>query len=305
MTERSRPAVAAVAGLVALLALVAVAATGSAPEAQGGSQRPSEWALDVLASLVLVLLVPGSILLVFVVLLRPAEFFRGTARRERKRGRAPSIGLLVLAAVLIVLAVRRLAGDGATGDGQAGRPGGGNDGGLQQRDDAYEPSFAVVPVIVTVALLVIGAAAAALAARSRRGVAEEVSEDAAVAVGEVLDEALDDLREEEDARRAVIAAYARLEGVLAAYGLPRRPSEAPEEYLQRALPLLEVSREAVALLTALFETAKFSQHDVGAAMKAQAIDALETAREELRLAAARQREERERAYALAGERAAR
>ena len=102
----------------------------------------------------------------------------------------------------------------------------------------------------------------------------------------------------------MIAAYARLERVLAAYGLPRRPSEAPEEYLQRVLPLLEVSRDAVALLTALFETAKFSQHDVGATMKEEAIDALETARQELRLAAARQREAREQALALAAEQAA-
>jgi hypothetical protein len=302
VTQRSRHAAAAALGLVALLALVAVAATGAVPAAQGGSERPSEWALDVLASLVLVLLVPGSILLVFVVLLRPAEFFRGPQRRERKQGRAPSIVLLGLAVVLIVLAVRRLAGDGATGGDQTGAPGGGQGIAVPQRDDAYEPSFALVPVIVTVAVLLTGAIAVALALRSRRRGGVEQAEDVTVAVGEVLDEALDDLRDEQDARRAVIAAYARLERVLAAYGLPRRPSEAPEEYLRRVLPLLEVSRDAVALLTTLFETAKFSQHDVGATMKDEAIDALETARQELRLAAARQREAREQALALARER---
>jgi hypothetical protein len=57
-------------------------------------------------------------------------------------------------------------------------------------------------------------------------------------------------------------------------------------------------------LTSLFETAKFSQHDVGATMKEEAIGALETARDELRLAAEHERIEREDALALARARAA-
>ena len=60
------------------------------------------------------------------------------------------------------------------------------------------------------------------------------------ALADVLDETLDDLRAETDPRRAVIAAYARMERALAAYGLPRRPSEAPDEYLQRIFADLEV-----------------------------------------------------------------
>jgi hypothetical protein len=300
VTQRSRDTVAAVLGLLGLLALVAVAATGSAPTGQGGSQRPSEWALDVLASLVLVLLVPGSILLVFVVLLRPTAFFQGPVRRERRRGRAPSIVLLGVGVVLMLLAARRLAGDGSVGGDQEGAPGGGQGIAVPERNDAYEPSFALIPVLVTAAVVAVGALALAAALRARRGDTEEGAASPALAVGEILDEALDDLRSERDARRAVIAAYARLERVLAAYGLPRRPSEAPEEYLQRVLPQLEVSRDAVARLTALFETAKFSQHDVGATMKDEAIDALEAARDELRLAVAREREAREQALALGG-----
>src|SRR5262249_25623632 len=64
---------------------------------------------------------------------------------------------------------------------------------------------------------------------------------AAEALAEVLDDTLDDLRNEGDPRRAVIAAYARMERTMAAYGLPRIPSEAPEEYLRRMLAGLDVS----------------------------------------------------------------
>ena len=50
-----------------------------------------------------------------------------------------------------------------------------------------------------------------------------------------MSDAIDDLEAEPDARRAVIAAYARMEGVLARHGLRRCPSETPLEYLRRIL----------------------------------------------------------------------
>jgi hypothetical protein len=98
----------------------------------------------------------------------------------------------------------------------------------------------------------------------------------------VLDVTLDDLRAERDPRKAIIAAYARLERVLAANGVPRRAPETSDEYLPRVLHDLELDREAVQRLTALFTRAKFSQHDVDTAMKEDAIDALERIRDELR-----------------------
>jgi len=97
-----------------------------------------------------------------------------------------------------------------------------------------------------------------------------------------LDESLDDLRSEPDVRRAIIAAYARMERALAVAGLPRRPSEAPFEYLSRALQSLDASADAVTRLTDLFEWAKFSHHEPDEAMRDQAIDALATVRDELR-----------------------
>jgi hypothetical protein len=102
----------------------------------------------------------------------------------------------------------------------------------------------------------------------------------------LLDDTLDDLRAEPDPRRAVIAAYARTERALGAYGFPRRAFEAPLEYLDRiAAPLHEVqpsARRLVFELTHLFERAKFSSHAIDAGMKDDAISTLAALREELR-----------------------
>ena len=102
----------------------------------------------------------------------------------------------------------------------------------------------------------------------------------------------------------MIAAYARLERVLAAHRLPRRPAEAPLEYLARMLDDLAVSPEAARRLTDLFERAKFSQHAVGREMKEEAIAALETVRDDLLVARALAEEEHLAAMAAQRERTA-
>jgi amino acid transporter len=101
-----------------------------------------------------------------------------------------------------------------------------------------------------------------------------------------LDESLDDLRNDPDLRRAIIAAYARMEGVLAGVGLRRHPSEAPFEYMERALGSLDTSAAAAERLTSLFEWAKFSHHEPGPEMRDEAIAALVAVRDELRAATA-------------------
>ena len=97
-----------------------------------------------------------------------------------------------------------------------------------------------------------------------------------------LDESLDDLRDDPDLRRAIVAAYARMEAALARAGRPRRPAEAPFEYLERALTALDTSAESVLRLTTLFELAKFSHHEQEPAMRDEAVDALVAVRDELR-----------------------
>jgi hypothetical protein len=93
---------------------------------------------------------------------------------------------------------------------------------------------------------------------------------------------LDDLRAEPDPRRAIILAYARMEATLSRGGVPREESEAPLEYIARALLELDVRPEPVHRLTDLFEQAKFSDHPIDAGMKEEALEALEDVRADLR-----------------------
>ena len=92
---------------------------------------------------------------------------------------------------------------------------------------------------------------------------------------------IDDLRNEPDPRRAVIASYANMERALASHGMGRRHSEAPLEYLTRVLGGLSVRPAAVRSLTALFEHAKFSDHEITPELKEEAIAALITVRDDL------------------------
>lgn len=136
-------------------------------------------------------------------------------------------------------------------------------------------------VVVLAALAAVGVAAA-VARRRVRVAPLRLRRAERQAVSLALDESLDDLRAEPDLRRAIVAAYARMERALAAGGLPRRPAEAPLEYLGRALLELETSAESVRRLTELFEWAKFSQHEPEPRMRDEAIDALAAVRDELR-----------------------
>ena len=118
--------------------------------------------------------------------------------------------------------------------------------------------------------------------RPRVPIGTIVAVTAGLAIALALDESLDDLRSDPDIRRAIIAAYARMERALAAAGIPRRLSEAPFEYVARALQSLDAGGPTVARLTDLFEHAKFSHHEPDESMRQEAIAALVAVRDELR-----------------------
>jgi hypothetical protein len=138
-------------------------------------------------------------------------------------------------------------------------------------------AFAAGVAILALAL----AAAGVAAARRRRGRAAWAPTAAAAELRAALDESLDDLEREQDPRRAVVRAYARMERILESHGLPRRRSEVPLEYLGRARGLVSLGEPALRRLTDLFEWARFSQHPVEPRMKAEAIAALVAVRDAL------------------------
>jgi hypothetical protein len=86
---------------------------------------------------------------------------------------------------------------------------------------------------------------------------------------------LDGLRRERNPRRAVIAAYAVMEGLMDRDGLPRDVHEAPMEYLGRVTRHGHTRVVSVHRLTGLFQRARFSHRAVDESMREQAIAAVE------------------------------
>jgi hypothetical protein len=291
---RLRSALLTAVGVLAALGVVAIAARGSTPVGEGGAATPSRALTDILFTLYIVALVAGGLLFLYLLVLHRH------ARRSGSTGLGRTIsnlaGLIVV--LLLVGSVTRIIRDRGGELQIEVPPAPPPPAGVEPGSDAeQQPSFAWIPVLVTLGLLaaaVLGVWWSERARHTARG--ERRRPRLADELVAALDESLDDLRAEPDPRRAVIAAYARLERVLASHGLPRSPAEAPLEYLARVLTELSVGARAASRLTDLFERAKFSQHAVGPEMKDEAIDALETVRDDLLLA--REQAERERRAAL-------
>jgi hypothetical protein len=92
---------------------------------------------------------------------------------------------------------------------------------------------------------------------------------------EAVEESLEDLRAEPDARRAIIRCYARFERAAALSGLERRPWHTPMEFMREALSHLPAPRGAIRALTGLFELARFSDRALGPRERDHAFAALD------------------------------
>lgn len=271
--------------VLALLGLVTIAATGSTSTGGSGeSRRPSYVLFDTALSLALVGMLASVVLVIY------ALAHRSPTDNRRPRGDLLAIVGVVALAILIGTSdvstwLQSTLREPAPQSQVSATPRPEDDTGAPNR-----PAFTWEPLAVILSFAAIAVAARVLAERRRRGARfgrEEVEE----AIVHALDDILDDLRAEADPRRAVIAAYARLERVLAAHGVARSASETQEEYVARIFGQLDIDFRSIRRLTDLFAVAKFSQHAVDVEMKEEAIDILEQIRDELRAAETHRGEE--------------
>jgi uncharacterized protein DUF4129 len=271
------------AALTALLALVAIASRAHRPGAGSGAEpaHPPTLLADYAATLVLILLPLGAVFLIWAL----AQSRRQALLARRTSWRHTLLSLLIMGVILVVVVFLTARHGSRSSDSPsapapavprvAPAP--------QKARPFYRAHFRWLPALV-LGSLVLGlgvTAGAALALRRREGEAWDEQAALAVALDEVLADTLDDLRAERDPRRAVIRTYARMEQTFAAYGVPRKEAETPLEYLARVLETLGVGTFSMRRVTQLFARAKFSPHEVDAAMKDEAIEALVGLRAEL------------------------
>jgi Domain of unknown function (DUF4129) len=260
--------------------LLALAAAGSLRGPLGSGRGRPSYPADLIDSLLLLLflaMVAAGVLAVFS--LWPGLRFDS---QRRRRGGGFSL-ILPMAAVLVLWLLRDLLGLGEGGPDDP--PPSTLPAPSTLEVPGPPPQSGVVPwVVAGVALAAMVAVVAAQVAADRRR--RRPPRTPAERLVDLLDDTLEDLERDPDPRRAVIAAWARMERGLAAAGLPRHPAEAPFEYAGRVLEAALARPSSVHRLTGLFERAKFSRHRIGEGDRTQAIAALRAVRRDLAEAAA-------------------
>jgi hypothetical protein len=261
-----------------VLALVAVAVASRAHTATRSGSTP------VLNGQLLVEYVLLLIVAMAVVLVPVGIYLKITGRQYPKRP-LPARGkwgkrLIIVVTVLCLILLARLEWKLHHQSQSHASKVTGRNGPSSHPHQANAP-FEWTPVFVVGGLMLVLLVAGAVILR-QKGEEEGQPEDIAEELAEALDRTIADLEADPDPRKAVIAAYAQMERALARVGLPRRTSEAPREYLGRVLPEVGAGSRSVERLTALFERARFSPHEIDEAMKAEAISALAGLRDELR-----------------------
>jgi hypothetical protein len=284
-TRFTRALLLAAASLV-LVALIAVAA-GGYRVGGSNSSHASPYAVDTILSILIALYIIAAFIVVVAMFWSGLELRRTQRQKPQSRRIWRTIALLLVAGVVAVIASHhfRVHPRPPTENAAAGN---GSQKGHNKKGAAQNAHQAHVRLVPLIGVLGAGgiAFAAFLLAENRRRRRLPSDWRLAEALSDVLDETLDDLRAESDPRRAVIAAYARMERALAAHGIPRRRFEAPHEYLARVLTEVTGGGLAARRLTALFERARFSPHEVDAAMKSEAIEAIESLQADLAAAEA-------------------
>jgi len=277
--------------VVALVILVAAGTGADSSATQPSTADNPRWLLDAAVSVAAVAGLAAVAVLVYAFLPgRPGRRRREEAPEpawwQKAIGLAISVVLLV-AELALVLALRRGGvGSSTTSSPRSGAPA------VAAPSSSGRPglSGALVDWWIVAGVSAGAVAMAAIIAvgfelRRRRDLPVHnrvVRSGPAHDAVEALNVSLDAMVNEPDARRAVIAAYARMESWLARSGAPRRAWEAPFEYLDRVLIMLGASANVASALTELFERAKFSHHPIGTDMRDAAVTALAELRDQLR-----------------------
>jgi hypothetical protein len=276
--------------LTALLAVVALASHAHRPGggSGGGSAETPKLIFEYGASVMFILFPFGVLAVIWVAAL-------GRRQKLLEGGGSGSFrAILVFALVAIPLAfliryfvTGHIHPNGSAGG--AGNPGSGPGAVKLDAKHAATGGFHWVVALIVGGLIFAAVAGLVTAIVVKRMRGDDWEREAALsaALDEVLADTLDDLRAEQDPRRAVIRAFARMEKTFAAHGVAREPAETPRQYVLRALDTLGVSSASVQQLTKLYERAKFSRLEIDEGMKADAIDALAGLRAELEPEAAR------------------
>jgi hypothetical protein len=262
---------------VALVAAVGLASRAHTPAGGGHTRSISE---DIFLEYLLLLLVGLAVVVVPVALYL---FVAGRdddepALPERKNWMLPLLFSMIVLSVVAVLVLRYVHDHHGAHNNPASQLIGLAKHGTRATGAV---GFDWGPVIVVSSLAVVALAAGLWLVREHRRTQPRRTQVAAE-LAVLLERTIADLRAEPDPRTAVIAAYAQMEVALADVGLRRRADEAPREYLGRVLPDVGAQTASVERLTRLFERAKFSPHAIDAAMKDEAIDALDSLRDDLR-----------------------
>jgi hypothetical protein len=266
-----RAAALATLALVALLGLVALGARSVPGTGERAFRIDPGFDIALIPRIVFTLLVLGG------VVLGIAGLSSRRPRRPRSRGKRSSIiapAVILTALFIVVLNLGRtldLAGlDPVTVDTADTAP-------VSTTAEATGSGwgFALLGGAIVVAL-------AALAVARRRPPSDETAiPSPSASLQTVLDEAISAIPDSDDPRLVVIKAYSRMEHALAEAGRPRRPSEAPRQYLDRVLGDLRVRPAAITGLTLLFEEARYSRHPMDPGMGRAAVAAMEAVQGDL------------------------
>lgn len=284
-TSRARRAGGTLAALTVVLTvavLLPLVALGSRPEGGGGgdvagiSAGTARLVLDVVTYLFIVFVLLTLLVIVWALWPQPDQQLPQLPPRRRRLISTLLTGLIAVGLALWLRSGGHLGQPPTMLFGGAGVGGGPRVPGQSVRAGAVA-GFDWLAAGVVVALL----AAVAVLLWWRLRPPRRTGRPPVADLRAVLDEAIDDLPGEADPRRAVIAAWVRLERVLARHGLPRRASEAPFEFAARAGAELDSGRAWLEQLAGLFEWARFSTHDVTPGMREEALRGLLAVREGL------------------------